>query len=159
MGEPLILKNEKDTFTVADSTELVYWATSCSFVYGKIPSLAHSALNIIYRESLLFEEDCAPNMQRNSEFDTDAGIKDESYTLFPNPTSSQLFILSSNESIEHANCRIQSLDGRLIYNGTIDFKAGLSLNELFMATGVYLIELNISETNETFHKSFLYTKE
>jgi len=76
-----------------------------------------------------------------------------------NPSKNQLFVLSHDEKIRAAACVIRSLDGRTMYEGTIDFELGLSLSNLTMVSGVYMMEIHISETNETLHQQFVYLKE
>ena len=155
----LILKHEQSGLDANDSLELLSWATSCSFIYGKIPSVAQAAFNCIYHESWLFDEECAPNMQRSETFSNTQSNIGLDLTLYPNPSRDQLFVLSNNASIHEARCQIRGLDGRLIYEGPIDFEKGLALSNLSMTSGVYMIELYVKETNEIVHKQFMYLKE
>jgi hypothetical protein len=77
-------------------------------------------------------------------------------TLYPNPTTDQLFVLCNQEDVQSAKCLMRSIIGREIYSGEIDFQNGLSLRNLFIANGVYTIEINVD--NETFHEQFVYFK-
>jgi hypothetical protein len=77
-----------------------------------------------------------------------------SLILYPNPSSGQLYIKCNDQDVHAGECVIRGLDGREIYSGVFDFEKGLSLNNLSMAKGVYIIE--ITTKNEIFHKQFVY---
>jgi hypothetical protein len=79
-----------------------------------------------------------------------------SLMVYPNPSSGQLYIKCNDQDVHAGECVIRGLDGREIYSGVFDFEKGLSLNNLSMAKGVYIIE--ITAKNEIFHKQFVYLK-
>jgi hypothetical protein len=158
----LLLENENSTFTSADSADLLYWANSCSYIYGKATSMAQSAYNSIYRECMIFSEDCAPGLGRGASLEEQGKNQVTrpklQLTLFPNPSKDYLYVRSSDVSITEASCTIRGLDGREIYSGIFDFENGLSLSNLSMATGVYIIEFNVDASKEIVYQQFTYLK-
>jgi hypothetical protein len=106
----------------------------------------------------VFEENCPSNLQKNMQIVQEEKNDDLILTLFPNPTNGYLFVTSNDEKIVSSTCTIRSLDGREIYHGTIDFENGLSLSNLGMATGVYILEFDIEATKEVMYQQFMYLK-
>jgi hypothetical protein len=77
-----------------------------------------------------------------------------SLMVYPNPSSGHLYIKCNDQDVHAGECVIRGLDGREIYNGVIDFEKGISLSNLLMSNGVYIME--IIAKNEIFHKQFVY---
>ena len=152
-----ILNYEKGTFTGNDLDELYYYANTCSYLYGKATTMARTAYNCIKRESLVFEENCPSNLQKNMQIiHTSPSLENLKLVLFPNPTNNLLFVKCNKPDVLSGRCVIRALDGREIYTGAFNFAEGVSLSTLSLANGIYLIEINAD--NETFYEQFLYFK-
>lgn len=136
----LRLKYEKEIFTASDSLDLLMWATSCYYMFGKAVPMAQVLYNSIYNSSTVFHEDCPENLPKSAELFPSAE-KEMVLDLYPNPNSEILYVNCDDESIRTANIVIRDIDGNIIHDGSIHFQKGLDLSKLNLASGVYIVEL------------------
>lgn len=155
----LRLKYEKEMFTASDSLDLLIWATSCYYMFGKAVPMAQVLYNSIYNSSTVFHEDCPENLPKSAELFPSAE-KEMVLDLYPNPNSEILYVNCEDESIRTADIVIRDIDGNLLYEGQIHFSRGLDLSKLSLSAGVYVVELiyelngNITSQN----KKLVYLK-
>jgi hypothetical protein len=136
----LRLKHEKEIFTSSDSLDLLMWATSCYYMFGKAVPMAQVLYNSIYNSSTVFNEDCPENLPKSAELFPTAD-KELVLKLYPNPNSDLLYINCDDENIRSSNIIIRDIDGNLLYEGQIHFSRGLDLSNLSLSSGVYIVEL------------------
>jgi hypothetical protein len=135
----LRLNYEKDIFTATDSLDLLMWATSCYYLYGKAVPMAQVLYNSIYNSSTVFVEDCPENLPKSAElFPRKLELVLE---LYPNPNRDMLYVSCDEDNIRSSNIVIRDIDGNIVHEGTIHFTKGLDLSKLNLASGVYIVEL------------------
>ena len=124
---------------------------------NRLTILAQNGYNCIQRESRVFEENCPSNLQKNMQIEgeerNETSLK---LTLYPNPTNGMLFIQSNFVDVHEANCIIQSIEGRKIFDGAIHFSEGLDLGKLSIVNGWYIIEINTPQGK--YVEQFIYQK-
>jgi hypothetical protein len=155
----LRLKHEKEIFTVADSLNLLVWATSCYYLYGKAVPMAQVFYNSIYNSSTVFHEDCPDNLPKSAEL-LPTGENELILELYPNPNSKMLYVFSESENIRSAELIIRDIDGNIVHKGAIQFTKGLDLSNLSLSSGVYIIELIFEHEGEmkSQNKKLVYIK-
>jgi hypothetical protein len=153
----LYLKHEQGLFDTNDSLELLMWAHSCYNLYGKAVLMAQVLHNSMNNISLLFDEDCPASLPRSASLANSADIV---LDLYPNPNSDVLYVISNHEELKEAKIILFSLEGALIFEGKIEFLKGLDLNDISLAKGVYLVELQFEHNGnfEIHRKKLLFHK-
>lgn len=153
----LYLKHEQGLFDTNDSLDLLMWAHSCYNLYGKAVLMAQILYNTMHNTSILFEEDCPSSLPRSASLESSHEIVLE---LFPNPNSDVLYISSSEESVSDATIIIKDLEGKLVFQGDINFEKGLDLNDVSLSYGVYIVELSFEYDNihQSHRKKLVYLK-
>ncbi len=153
----LYLKHEQGLFDTNDSLELLMWAHSCYNLYGKAVLMAQVLHNSMNNISLLFDEDCPESLPRSALLTNNREIILE---LFPNPNSDILYIHSNKEQIKDASIQIVDLDGKIILQSEINFEHGISLANIALSSGVYIIEITFEYNNiiENQRKKLVYLR-
>lgn len=153
----LYLKHEQGVFDSNDSLDLLMWAHSCYNLYGKAVLMAQVLHNSMNNISLLFDEDCPESLPRSASL---TSVKDIVLDLYPNPNSDILYVISNHDDLKEAKIILYSLEGALIFEGKIDFLSGLDLNDISLAKGVYLVELQFEHNGnfEIQRKKLLFHK-
>ncbi len=153
----LYLKHEQGLFDSNDSLDLLMWATSCYNLYGKAVLMAQILHNSMNNTSVLFEEDCPESLPRSASLQR----KDEIILeLYPNPNRDVLYIQSSQETVSEAIVIIRDLEGKVVFQGDINFEKGLDLNNVSLSYGVYIVELSFEYDNirQNHHKKLVFLK-
>jgi hypothetical protein len=119
--------------------------------------MAQILYNAMHNTSIMFEEDCPASLPRSASLQHKNEIELE---LYPNPNSDVLYIHSNEEAVTEATVVIKDLEGKLIFQGKINFEKGLELRNISLSHGVYLVELSFEFENilQIQHKKLVYLK-
>ena len=147
------LKQQSDTISSTDSTNLVTIAQGCPYLDGEVVYQARAFYNSIFMTNTVFEDNCTGGTRS---FQTEVNTpKKDSYNvnIYPNPTPGEFTIqLNGSDNIQFS-VQIMDMQGRSIFKGTSDNHI-LTLKP-DAENGVYLVHITNLITNETFIKKLV----
>ena len=147
-------KDTTQTFTTADSINLISLCTKCPYTDGFVVFRARALYNIMYHTIEAFSDECnTSNSSRFANKTTDE-FEQQSFKieLYPNPTSDKFSIITDSED---AQLSIQILDvqGKLIFTDTMYVKNYETTVKADLANGVYIVNIaNTSNGTKTIKK-------
>lgn len=149
-------------FTSADSAILINLAKLCPGMDGAIVYQARALYNLIYNTVKLYKDDCTASNNAGSRFITTADTENKNIKtswnveLFPNPTSSELNIVSKAES-ENLTVIVRDMAGKVVYSQNLLTNNFISKLDLDLVSGIYLVTIN-NNNNESTTKKLVITK-
>lgn len=146
------------SWLVSDNAQLLAICNKCPLTEGSVVYQARALYNVVNRCVQTFIDNC-PIENSNARFsntNSSSSVNEWTANIYPNPTSEELFINSSNEQ-EELQVRITDVSGKLIATYNVRTTSFIAQVKLYMKSGVYFVILTNNE-NKSIVKKLVVTK-
>lgn len=152
------LKYQTDTILSGDSIAIVNMANACPFTDGDVVYQARVLYNSIYRTNIYFEDNCPEVSERNFNQVKNTTTSAFDVLLYPNPNTGDFSLVPFISDIKELNIRVIDVNGRIVYEKTIDSGDRIFNFNLDSPNGIYMVVVSNPVTNENIVKRIVIQK-
>jgi hypothetical protein len=148
-----IIKTADSTFSSGDSLNLYALASSCPAINGDAVYQARVLYNNIYNSYQYFENNCnydsiyqvAPSARKAASIANNIIQQNNSYLIYPNPTTGRVYISGANGSDKELSIDIMDITGRSMLKQILSLSNGIAQLQTNLPNGVYMIQIKGSD--------------